>query len=325
MTARTQYLGGKTDESRYRLPRFIRVFFVLMLLVFLPFTAQATEPPIVALGLTPSATELLAVSNNQVELRQTADLTKRRIVECPLDQVRAFAFSASGDRLALAGGIPGEEGAVALLAWPSGKLLAKREISEDWFTTIAWSNDDAQLLVGGHDGDCRIIGGRDLKNVHTWSAHEKGVTDVQFLPGGKLAATTGVDGVLRVWTVATAKEVRGLNNHAGMIHAIALRDGEGLPVVCTVGRDRTVRFWQPTIGRMVRFVKLPWQPLAVIWQNEDTVAVTGEKGQLAIIQYATATIVSERSLLQGWGYAIAKGEGTVWLGGENGEINKLIP
>ena len=37
------------------------------------------------------------------------------------------------------------------------------------------------------------------------------------------------------------------------------------PLIASSGEDNTVRFWQPTIGRLVKFVKLPSVPLDIDW------------------------------------------------------------
>ncbi len=49
--------------------------------------------------------------------------------------------------------------------------------------------------------------------------------------------------------------------------------------IITIGEDRTVRLWQPRIGRMVRFAKIDVTPRCIVWsQGGRGVFVGGEDG-----------------------------------------------
>ena len=36
-------------------------------------------------------------------------------------------------------------------------------------------------------------------------------------------------------------------------------------MVASASADRTIRIWQPTIGRLVRYVRLEAEPLSIAW------------------------------------------------------------
>ena len=67
-----------------------------------------------------------------------------------------------------------------------------------------------------------------------------------------------MDQSLRVWDQSSGAIVRVLDNHTDEVRDLAPRPrGEGLPMIASAAADRTVRLWQPTIGRLVRFARLP--------------------------------------------------------------------
>ena len=91
---------------------------------------------------------------------------------------------------------------------------------------------------------------------------------------GKTLVSAGVDQSVRVWDLESAKLIRSLNQHTKPVHALALRPTEvGLPMVASAAGDRTIRLWQPTIGRMVRYVRLDAEPLNIAWQSVNRFGV----------------------------------------------------
>ncbi len=75
------------------------------------------------------------------------------------------------------------------------------------------------------------------------------ITHFDFSPDGKSLTTAGGDGVLRVWDVATGKELRCLDTSA-WIYAFAFSpDGKTL---ASVGDGNTVRLWDASTGKEMR-------------------------------------------------------------------------
>src|SRR5262249_28622188 len=77
--------------------------------------------------------------------------------------------------------------------------------------------------------------------------HEGHVNSIVFSPDGKLLATAGEDGVIKVRNAATGEELRSLRGHTAPINELAFTaDGTRLP---SASRDQTVRPWDPATGR----------------------------------------------------------------------------
>ncbi|MEJ7637159.1 MAG: hypothetical protein WKF75_04000, partial [Singulisphaera sp.] len=88
------------------------------------------------------------------------------------------------------------------------------------------------------------------------------------LPGRAAVLSAGIDETIRLWDVDSGQSLRTLSNHTRPVHHLALRpnaDDDTPPSVASVSEDRTVRLWQPTIGRLVRFVRLKSVPMEVAW------------------------------------------------------------
>src|SRR5947209_4969541 len=67
------------------------------------------------------------------------------------------------------------------------------------------------------------------------------VFSVAFSPDGKTLAAGGWDGSIRLWDVATSKELRQFVGHKGWVKSVAFSpDGRTL---ISAGRDRDIHIW----------------------------------------------------------------------------------
>src|SRR5262249_34849576 len=72
------------------------------------------------------------------------------------------------------------------------------------------------------------------------------VNGVAFSPDGKLLASAGGDGTIKVWNSRTGVEVRAFPAHAGSVFSVAFhRDGRHL---ASTGVDGKVRVWDRETG-----------------------------------------------------------------------------
>ena len=132
---------------------------------------------------------------------------------------------------------------------------------------------------------------------------------------------------------ARAMMVRALTNHTAAVHDLALRppaagaDRPALPLVASVSEDRTVRLWQPTIGRMVRFARLPDAvPLAVRWTvNGTRLVVACTDGRVCVVDPDTAAVIAQIEAIDGWAYSLAvHPDGKeIAVGGERGQLTRV--
>ena len=111
------------------------------------------------------------------------------------------------------------------------------------------------------DGERIIAGGPD-KTVHLWNrkepvvnlqGHASEIWCVAFSPDGRTAASGGKEGVLFLWDLAEAKEIRRFEPAPAPIHGVVFsRDGKQL---FSCGFDACVRSWDVATGKeLQRFV-----------------------------------------------------------------------
>ena len=166
------------------------------------------------------------------------------------------------------------------------------------------------------------------KSTIAYEGHSRGVLAAVFLPGDKQLVTAGIDESLRIWDADTGKPDRVLSNHTRPVNGLALRpstDKTAPPVLASISDDRTVRLWQPTLGRMVRFARLPSEPRAIAWTADGTsILVACKDGQLRMIDPETVEVRSSLRAVSGVAYSMAIAEdGSIVVGGGNGQLKRI--
>jgi WD40 repeat protein len=100
-------------------------------------------------------------------------------------------------------------------------------------------------------------------------------------------------------------------------------------MIASVSADHTLRFWQPTLGRLVRFTRLAARPLSVAWLSDgQRVAVGCEDGRVRILHCETLELVSDQIAAEGWIHDVETAHGadeTVAAGGSRAQWTLLQP
>ena len=288
---------------------------------------STAEPPVTAMAISPDGRHVVTGSQAGLKVWRWPDLTMVREVESQLIDIHAVAFSPSGNQIAVAGGIPDEQGLAEILDWPTLQNVSRHVFHGDTIESIDW-RDDEVFVTGSLDRSVAVWD-RNLKApTRVLSGHSKGVTTVRFLPGGTQMVSGSIDQSVRLWEVDTGRLIRTLNNHTGSIHdgRVSPSAGNRLPMVATVSEDRTVRLWQPTIGRMVRFVRLETTPLSVDWVSSgNELIVSCRDGTILSVNPQTAEVTGRESALDGWAYVMSvhPTEPFALVGGQYGQLKKV--
>jgi WD40 repeat protein len=286
----------------------------------------ADAPPIVAVAFSPDGTLALAASQAGVQICSWPELQPAERIATKLEQVHDVSFAPGGKLLAIAGGSPGERGAVEIWSWPRVELLRTLPAGDDVVYRAAWNSDGTALALACADKVVRLqpVEGAAPRICRV---HSAAVLSTAWLPAENLVLSAGVDQSIRLLSPKTGEVIRTFDNHTAAVRDLAIRSGthEGPPLVASAGADRTVRFWQPTIGRLVRFAKLPVAPTAICWTPDGThVLAACEDGRLRVVDPVTVA-VTEIVGTRGWAYAVAASPDgkDALLGGERGELRKV--
>lgn len=279
------------------------------LLVALAIAGPATgAPPVTAAAFTPDGKSVLVGSQAGIEVRSWPELKVTGRLRTELAHVHDLAFAPDGRSLLATGGAPAAAGVVEVWGWPGGNLVRRAAGHTDLVYRVAWAPDGSRWATASADHTCRIHAADTGEVLVRYEGHSRPVLAVAFLPDGKAVVSAGVDQTLQVWTAEAGKPVRTLDNHVGPVNDVAVRPSaaaDAPAVVASVGDDRTVRLWQPTIGRLVRFARLPSKPLAVAWAPAgDRLVVGCADGRLRILDPDTLAVTGEKTGLGGRVYCV---------------------
>jgi WD40 repeat protein len=164
--------------------------------------------------------------------------------------ISALAYRPDGKLLAAGG-----HGDVTLVDPASGEVLGKLGGQTTKVTALAFSRDGLRLAVAsgsvGVSGEIRLYtiptSGVPAKPDLVIAAHKDLIYDVAFSPDGKVLASTGYDRLIKLWDVATAKEVRTLKDHSDTVYGLSFSpDGK---LLASAAADRAVKVWDVATGR----------------------------------------------------------------------------
>jgi len=184
--------------------------------------------------------------------------------------VRGVALSADGQLLA-SGSF---DGTVRLWEVSSGQQLATLEGHTGGVWSVVLSADGRLLASGGTSGTVQLWSLADIRDgeVTTLGIHAADVPPsaglVQRLPGGRLVATLqghtgtvwgvslsadgrllasgGMDGTVRLWEVPSGQQLATLEGHTGGVWGVVLSaDGQ---LLASGSFDGTVRLWEAPSG-----------------------------------------------------------------------------
>jgi WD40 repeat protein len=130
-----------------------------------------------------------------------------------VDLVEAVAFSPDGKILAIG------DRSKQLVLWniSTKKVLARLEGHEEWVSALAFSPDGKTLYSGSMDQTVRLwdfssykgggrLSGEKIKAFATIKGHTGWIRSINCSPAGRVMATVGADGTVKLWGEAAGRE-----------------------------------------------------------------------------------------------------------------------
>lgn len=269
------------------------------------------QPPITALAVLPYADQYVTGSQAGLAICQWPTMEIREQLPTRLEHIHDLALSHDGQILMAAGGVPAEQGVIELWDWPSRQLMQSLEIGSDLVYRAAWFPADDRFITAVANGPCEIWT-RAGQRLTTYRGHSRSVLALAVLPSQSRILSAGVDQTIQLWSTASATRERGLDNHTDAVLDLALQPGPAraandhatqdrpAAMLASVSEDKTVRLWQPMIGRMVRFVRLTTVPRRVLWSVDGSrIIVACDNGQVLVLDPSDMqTVRSYQSTVQ---------------------------
>ncbi len=174
----------------------------------------------------------------------------------------AVAFTSDSAQVAAAGGAQGKE--VVFWNVEAGRVAKTIGPFPDPLTAVALSPDGKRLAVGSTVGPVLQV---DLDKprhmrIMTGHGHTAEVRCVAYSPESGMLASAGVDGTIKLWDAALARELRTLRGHTNVVLCLAFApDGKTL---VSGDADGNLRVWDTKTGDQ-RGVLAPRRPGAMVY------------------------------------------------------------
>ncbi|MHC5938019.1 protein kinase domain-containing protein [Nostoc sp.] len=123
-----------------------------------------------------------------------------------------------------------------------------RQIQRSLFSRLSQHNSfgkDQALL-----GEPPKITLGEVSLVNTLQGHESSVLSVAISPDGKTIASSGGDSTIKLWNLATGKQISSLKGHSQQVNVVAISpDGKTL---VSGSDDNTIKIWNLATRKLIR-------------------------------------------------------------------------
>jgi len=277
-----------------------------------------------------SEDQLLVVAQNTVVILDANGRVLKQN-ELGMHQVTHAKLSLDRKSIWIAGGDPAETGRLIEIDLQDLSQRQMLKAANDVFTSLDLSADGKLLVSSSIDGQIYRFQLEDPLELSQGKSqptmlkgHSKAVSKLVLMGDSELVSVAE-DMSVRLWDLENETLKRTMNQHVGAVLGVRLLNGaeSSRPVIASWGKDRTVRFWQPTIGRMMRFATLEAVPLSSCWnEQQQTLFVGDSEGSVHSIDWQTGKLVGKRQITNDWIVTLCEDEQerVLYAGTTSGEL-----
>ena len=180
------------------------------------------------------------------------------------------------------GGIE-KRGYLRIHDFSTGDLVGILEGHTKAMHTLSFSSDGRMLLAGESldDSPKAIIWDTSSWKVRQeFIGHKEGIRSATFTPRGDQILTASWDRSIKVWDVATGKNIKTIRGaHDGRIYSVVVPRNAAEPIAITGGTDKTVKIWNYQTGKKIRTIKFDRKIRQVIANSTGTRLLAASVGE----------------------------------------------
>ena len=234
-------------------------------------TLPPSYQPVMALTLSPNG-KRLAVGRGGAIVVHDASQTNFPIIaqfQAHRDAVQAMAWSPDGHWLA--------SGAFQrLVLWDADSFKPEREWTNGVtgrITALKFLPNGTKLALAdgapGQNGYLRLLDTTENKIAESWRAHSDTIFDFDFSPDGAQLVTAGGDKLIKVWELASKKELARLEGHSAQVLGVAFNSNA--TQVVSGGVDKEIKVWDiKTREKIISLGSHSDRVTALVWPVVET-------------------------------------------------------
>lgn len=277
--------------------------------------------PILALALSPDQKRLAAARGSEVVL---FDVSKNapelaRTLSTGGNPVFSLAWSTDGMSLAAAG-------YRAIFLWDAKGWGAPKVIGgiPGRVSALVMTKDRLIAAAGEQGGDGMVLEWKlpELMGAEKFVVHQGSILALKVSPNGQLLATASSDKEVKLWDLATHRELASLEGHGAQVTAVAFSPDSSL--LASAGGDKEVKVWDVKTHLQVwSLMANPGEVTDLTWLDAKHLVSACEDGQLRLLSEQSRER-AERAFPGGADvlYCLAaKGDGkTIYAGCHDGNV-----